>query len=202
MFAGTSFLLEHADGTLMVGANHILKGVNLDLESKGIEVGLRSKRKNLAIPFLKRVPIENQGDATYSSPPETSRAQGDLAVLFVKDLNKGAKPMKLGTVDVKKGEPVWIAELQGPMSAPTGVDLVPGVVDYHSSKVLTVKMHRKTSVGETSGAPILNAQGEVVGVNVGVSYSDAGDFRIAVPGASVRALKNLQTPSGVPRTPR
>ena len=68
MFAGTSFLLEHADGTLMVGANHILKGVNLDLESKGIEVGLRSKTKNLAIPFFKRVSINNQGDCDLQLP--------------------------------------------------------------------------------------------------------------------------------------
>lgn len=187
LFAGTAFLLQHKLSPVMVGAYHTLRTAN-GLEAKGIEASLRSKVETLAVPKLQPLKVPKQGNASYRVPANSSDARGDVAAFFVKDLHKDAEPLKLAVTDAKIGEPVWVAEMRGSAKAPTGMELVPGHVVYHSNRVLVIKMEKQTQVKGTSGAPVVNAAGEVVGVNVGYTQGPEGYMRLAVPGLTLREM--------------
>jgi trypsin-like peptidase len=191
MFAGTGFLLEHRLSPVMVGAYHTLRSAD-GLEAKGIEPSLRSKLSTLAVPKLEPLEVPSQGNSSYEFPANESNARGDVAAFFVKDLHQEAESLKLAVTDAKIGEPVWVVEMRGSAKAPTGIELVPGHVQYHSNKVLVIKMEKQTQVKGTSGAPVVNAAGEVVGVNVGFSQGPDGEYvRLAAPGLTLREMIRL-----------
>lgn len=183
IYGGTCFLLEGKESPLIVGAYHVLGSVSS--ESK---LTLASKIPDLATAKGDPVAVASQGNAGFSTTLEDCYARGDLAAYVTDEVNEKAQVLEVAQTDAKPKEPVWVVELQGKKSNIAGCRLAAGTVAYHSNHALVIKMKDVTSVQATSGAPVVNAQGKVVGVNVGFVQNSDGYFRVAVPGEAVRAL--------------
>lgn len=182
-YGGTCFLLKGGKGSLLVGAYHVLKRVRP--ESK---LTLVSQIPELALPRGGPLDIAYQGTSSYVQPVEECYARGDLAAFRTDKVAQKAEVLEAAATDAKIGEPVWVVELNGRNGRVTGHKLVQGVVAYHSNYSLVIRMKKVTTVQATSGAPVVNAKGEVVGINVGYFQNEKGYFRIACPGESVRRL--------------
>jgi hypothetical protein len=185
IYGGTCFLLESKSGPLIVGAYHVLNYVKSDSK-----LTLVSKIPELATPKGDPVDVPYQSTSSYEQIVEECYARGDLAAYRTDEVHKKAQVLEMAMSDVKIGEPVWIVELKGSSGNVKGHKLVPGVVKHHSNHSLVIKLKKKSNVKATSGAPVVNADGKVVGVNVGFSQNPDGYFRIAVPGESVRRLSD------------
>lgn len=179
---GTSFLLQHKAATYVVGAYHVLGSAESDSK-----ITLVSEIPELAVADGTAVEVPHQSEGSYSSELADCRSRGDMAVLRARQTAREAVPLELGYTPPIMGEPVWILQFKSPPGkSPKGAVLLPGKVAYHSNQLLAIKMVRSTDVAWTSGAPVLNAQGLVVGVNIGQYLNQEGTYRIAVPTQTLR----------------
>lgn len=180
---GTCFLLEHRLGTILVGAYHVLSHVQDEST-----LTLVSKKPELATARPEPLHVPYQDTSDYGSQAIECEARGDLAAFPVKEMHKKAKVLEPSRTPCKVGEPVWILELRGPANAPTGAEALPCEVSKHSNLVLVLRMKAASNVKWTSGAPVINQHGKVVGINVGFFQDQTGYYRIAVPTSSLQAL--------------
>lgn len=101
---------------------------------------------------------------------------GDIAVLYVKGLN--LKPLKLGNSEaIRVGE--YVIAVGNPLSYEGTVTM--GIISAHS-RVVTIDNQSNTYIqmdvainAGSSGGPLLNLKGEVIGVNTAKAYNGGFD---------------------------
>ena len=178
-FGGTCFLLKNGGQTYLMGAYHVLGS------STGATLVSRIPKLAVAASALK---VGSQGESSYGREPAEDDARGDLAGFRVSESDPQAQPLSLASSPPQLQEPVWIVELVGPDETPLGSQLRRGLVHRLTNHTLVVKMDQGSPVRWTSGAPVVNQRGEVVGLNVGEHSGNGMYCRIAVPWHSLREL--------------
>ncbi|HOM03429.1 MAG TPA: serine protease [Acetivibrio sp.] len=183
--AGTAFAVELQDENVSL----VLTAYHLFGESGGLDEKIPAKalpdvvekaiftdayNDNLCGECEKVLKIEDAD--TY---PEVDK---DIVAFYYGE-NLGANRLKLSSKLPKKGETVWLA-------APTILDVEPRLhkakVKSASDKMIFFEYEDKDIILDaTSGAPILNSSGEVVGLNVGGGEQYGKKIGVANPCTSI-----------------
>lgn len=87
----------------------------------------------------------------------------DIAAFEV-NVSSTASPGRLAAIPPKVGEPIWLAVSSGQGNSKRALE---AVVVENTDKTLVFRFSARPDVRYSSGAPLLNAKGEVVGINVG-----------------------------------
>jgi Trypsin-like peptidase domain len=155
-FGGTVFLLETEAGKFVVGAGHVLKNArdNLTLFSRIEELAVSTKAVQ---------------------PPKGF--SGDVMAFEVSQAAPEATSFSLATEPPAVGDLLWVVELKGPKRSPKGVKTVRSKVTDYSASSMLLEPEVRTPGDWTSGAPVINQSGEVVGINVGWRSNSDGSFR-------------------------
>jgi putative serine protease PepD len=157
----------------------------------------------------------NAGGATNTTRPATvvgEEANGDLALIHVDPSGLGLKPLKLvSSSSVQVGDSVYA------IGNPYGLDetLTRGIVSALDRQISAPDGAKITGAIQTdaalnpgnSGGPLLNEQGDVVGVNSQIA-SDAADVAGSQPGSTgvgfaissntvAQVVKNIEAGKGV-----
>ena len=94
---------------------------------------------------------------------EEPHSQRDIAAFRV-DASSTISPVKLATTSPKTGDSIWLAASPGRESTERAFE---AVVVEHTDQTLIFRFSTPPDVRYSSGAPLLNVRGEVVGINVG-----------------------------------
>jgi len=199
--AGTAFVVE-VDGVVsVVTAHHLFGptgGLPAQIEADALPRAVTSARYVDAWTGARvgadLVPVRVPG-----ARPMGQDAVGDLAVFrlpnsFDRIASGTVAPfaaLTLSATEPKVGDPVWLA-------AP----VVGSTVQLHPARVGEVKpgwlfydfAQAGLDLTATSGAPVLDARGQVVAIHLGGGTADGVSFGAAAPAASVRA--NLKAAVG------
>jgi uncharacterized protein (TIGR02145 family) len=111
----------------------------------------------------------------------------DLILLKVLGLNRTA--LKIATSIVTPGQKVYV--IGSPKGLPASISdgIISGLRDFEGYKLIQITA--PISPG-SSGGPVLNANGEVIGVSVG-QYKDGQNLNFAIPKSNLELLIKLKT---------
>jgi len=180
--AGTAFLMETGvakQPAVLVTAHHLLGPMGgLSTEVAWNDVPKAVKRatcksiRNAAQTWI-GMPLAIPGAASFNN--QTSEGLRDIALLAVQG-STTVKPLKLAAAQPKVGEPVWlVAQLVS--GAPKEQLLFRARVVRVQDLALNYLVDDPAGTFElraTSGAPVVNARGEVVAVNLAGSRAAEG----------------------------
>jgi hypothetical protein len=189
--AGTAFIIRLSDsGTpYLITAHHIFGPLG----------GFSREYRPSELPgLIQRVLAESVDDPTASAraagplvldahPVRGQEASSDVAAIPIEDVNK-AGILRLARACPAAGETVWLlAEVWGG---------APRTQRLHSATVLSAGRdallftydNTRLDLRATSGAPIIDSRGEVVGINVNVELRPDALVGIAVPVESIRQV--------------
>lgn len=126
---------------------------------------------------------------------------GDIAAFWCPDKVK-LKPLRLGAMP-RKGDPVWLAA-QVVGGAPEEQLLHPATYQgLHEGMLVFVYKNSGLELRATSGAPILNSSGQLVGINYGGGSEDGHLVGLANPvsrfGPPLLKAARSSQPGGHPR---
>jgi len=152
--AGTGFVVEHG------GLHYVATAFHVYLKRNEILI-----RKQARLAEVQRVELVRPPDTSIAISEHALKmpqlglakkndASGDV-VLF--EVSAGSTPvagLKLASTAPLMGAPVWVVGINGPAAAH---------VVLSSNKRLIVEYEKNPPGGMLSGAPVVNAQGEVVG---------------------------------------
>ena len=185
--AGTAFVVEIGDrrSPVLVSALHLLgpdgglpkkiKPANIDRELQSIELfGLFDDELVAAVS-------PRTLEMRESAPLGEASKYGDV-MAFELDRDVQVGKLKLANSMPEVNEPVWMAGqiLDGaPMTKKLHVGQFLGI-DYEGDFVVQFA-NRQLELQATSGAPILNAAGEVVAINLGGWSEDGYKFGVGNP---------------------
>jgi len=188
--AGTAFLIriEGQSGLFLLTANHLFgpdAGLKEQMppdviasEVKGVSaLSMQDVHKALWFPnFIKIADADSADNRAYSR---------DLAVYRAADI-PGLEVLALATEMPKKGDKVWLFARQRGDDAP---GLLPATVaEVDADKLSYTFDNPDFKLPGTSGAPVLNAQGKVVGINLaGGVTADKHSKGWANPTSAIRA---------------
>jgi S1-C subfamily serine protease len=203
--AGTAFIIRLSDrGTpYLITAHHIFgPGTPYLITAHHIFGPLggfsREYRPSELPGLIQRVLAESVDDPTASAraagplvldahPVRGQEASSDVAAIPIEDVNK-AGILRLARACPAAGETVWLlAEVWGG---------APRTQRLHSATVLSAGRdallftydNTRLDLRATSGAPIIDSRGEVVGINVNVELRPDALVGIAVPVESIRQV--------------
>ncbi|RZL84115.1 MAG: serine protease [Sphingomonas sp.] len=169
--AGTAFLLRGARPLLLTA--HHLFGPEGGLEKPVTWQDMPAHAQLLTCkPIGGGASVSGQTavavpDAHAMSPDDQSGAINDVAVFRSSSENSSAVYLALSTTPPKEGDTVWlIAEVRGSNSPLHAAH----VVGFQNGALVFAYDDSKLDLQATSGAPIVNAKGEVVGLNLGGGY--------------------------------
>jgi len=111
----------------------------------------------------------------------------DLILLKVSGLNRTA--LKIATSSISPGQKVYV--IGSPKGLPASISdgIVSGLRNFEGYRLIQITA--PISPG-SSGGPVLNANGEVIGVSVG-QYKDGQNLNFAIPESNLELLLNLKT---------
>ncbi|WP_010249918.1 trypsin-like peptidase domain-containing protein [Acetivibrio cellulolyticus] len=170
--AGTAFAVEIPEKN----ASMVLTALHLFGPDGGLEEEIPSSElaDNIQkVTFSDAFTGEACGECVeVLSIPDAEVSSGvdkDIAAFYYGDDMKVPK-LKISSKLPKKGETIWLAA--SVMTAPEDKKLHKATVRSASKKMLTFEYEDEgIMITATSGAPILNSKGEVVGINIG-GYED------------------------------
>ena len=184
--AGTAFLVKWKDGKLILLTAHHLFGEAGGMKHEYSDTELRKAVKSVRAESL-------FGDAVITSNRlvdlpgaaafENLDLRKDLAA-FAVDQAGDATALELASADPKPGERVYL------LARASGSDdmLHPAVVKKATSEHLSYVFDDNVELRGTSGGPVLNAKGQVVGVNLAGDDDGGETYGYANPVTSVRSL--------------
>ncbi len=193
--AGTAFAVAWQSRVLILTAHHIFGDGTDPTDITPAQLPARVKELRLAdlvsgeslgsttrtLHLKGAYPVREKGD-TYD-------CTGDLAAFEAQQATK-LKPLPLATALPEPRERVWVACQPADSSAPP--DLYPIQVLQMRDGLMLLGRHetlKESQLQATSGAPVVNAKGEVVGINIGgVTHPLFGMLAFINPVTSIRAL--------------
>jgi hypothetical protein len=187
--AGTAFVCEYPEGKghVLITAQHLFgPGGGLPAKIAWNEMADKIKQVDgvsmhdpaVHLVSTNVVPIEGAHALDQKGP------DGDIAVFALLE-SKDRATLKLGDKTPKVGDPVW---LYGCQAGGKTVELLPAIVSLSTDKELDYTFDDKAiQMRATSGAPILDADGNVVAINIGSTTRRAKLVGFGNPLASIRA---------------
>lgn len=192
--AGTIFLtkVEGDDRLLAITALHIF-GPSSGLPRQYSTTELKA--------FIRDVSIEDAFDqqhqqlawrlepvAVRDAVVNKSHAVGDLALFLVTGCKENLPYFKFGLKAVKAGDRVWLAT-----RVSSGADAAlrthrGNVVSVNKNEIKVKYDNSKLAFSGTSGSPILNENGEVIGINTGKSIENGVVLGYANPAIEAYGL--------------
>lgn len=199
--AGTAFLMETGVAkkpVVLVTAHHLLGpmgGLPTELAWNEVPTAVKRatcKRISDGAQTWIGTPLAIPGAASFNN--QTSEGLRDIALLTVQG-NAGVKPLKLAAGLPKVGDPVWlVAQLAS--GAPPDKLLFKATVVRVQDLALNYLVEDPEGTFElraTSGAPVVDARGEVVAVNIAGSRVPQGYNVAGISGNVIRkALENVK----------
>lgn len=192
--AGTAFLLRTDDSaarTLLVSAHHLFG------PSGGLPAQIAWPEMSTRVGSMRCIGIAQrqvwQGGRALTLEGAMPVGRGylrDLAAfpLVASPGAATAAPLRLARTAPKVGDPVWLLA-QVAKGAPPNVLLHRAVVTYAREDALEYRFdNSELGIRATSGAPVLNAGGEVVSVNLAGGLRDGKFTATGNSLASMRAL--------------
>jgi hypothetical protein len=179
--------VQHGESTVLLSAHHILG------RPGGLSKAINWKDVPTAVTRVIGKTVDGEGTVTATRalaiegarPLDPRDPSSDLSAFLVEDAG-GVPTLELAQANSENGEFVWLfAEIQGYV----GRDklLHRGSVSASTEKELRfIFADRQLKLKATSGAPILNAKGEVVAVNLGGGSNLGLTFGVGNPVSSVR----------------
>jgi len=152
--AGTGFLLEHNGHDYIATAFHVYLKRNEFLIRKRARVA-EIERVELVRPPATSIAIADRAlEMPRLGLADESDASGDVVLFEVSAGSKRIAGLRLASTAPLKGAPVWVVGVSGAAAARVALS---------SNKRLIVEYERSSPGGMLSGAPVVNARGEVVG---------------------------------------
>ena len=111
----------------------------------------------------------------------------DLILLKVPGLNR--KALKIAASSVFPGQKVYVIGSPKGLPATISDGMISGLRDFEGYKLIQITA--PISPG-SSGGPVLNANGELIGVSVG-QFKDGQNLNFAIPKSNLELLLNLKT---------
>jgi hypothetical protein len=187
--AGTAFVCEYPDSSrqLLITAHHLFgPGGGLDSEipwnqlNQVIKLTVGLSMHDASVHLVSKKALLIPG----ARPLDKKGLNDDIAA-FELDYDKTRSTLKLSKDAPKVGERVW---LYGRQIGSSFVELIPCTVINSSPKQLDYSVDRKPfELCATSGAPVLNAEGQVVAVNIGGRQDGEKFVGLGNPSTSVLA---------------
>lgn len=201
--AGTAFAADLAGETVVLTAHHLFGPVGgLPVQIGADELTGAVKRARFVDAWSKeKVGTDTTPVRVPGAHVMAQDAVGDLALFRLPAsfdrISSGTQvpfhALTLAAADPKLGDPVWLA-----------ASVIGSDARLHAAKVVEVKptflfieyAGAPLDLTATSGAPIVNARGEVVGINLGGGLDNGKTIGAAGPVSSIR--KNLTEATGSP----
>ena len=188
--AGTAFLvrIDGQSGLFLITANHLF-GPDAGLKSQMTPDDIASQVKGVAALSMQDVSkvlwFPNFIKIADADSVESQAYAKDLAVFKATDI-PNVQALELASEMPKKGDRVWVFARQRGDDTPR---LLGATVDESSADKLTYIFDKADfRLPGTSGAPVLNAQGKVVGMNLAGGPTSTKDFKgWANPVIAIRA---------------
>lgn len=174
--AGTAFVCETADGKqqLLLTAQHLLGTAG------GFESEIPWDKLNDVVKLTAGISMDNYGVSISSKRAlliqgahalDDKNLADDIAA-FVLDSDKSRPTLKLAKVAPKNGDQLW---LYGRQRGGDKLEFYPCKAVRSDSRELDYEFDSKSiKFPGTSGAPVLNSNGEVVAINIGGSEQKNG----------------------------
>lgn len=187
--AGTAFAVDIGDESLILTALHLFgPDGGLDEQIPSSELANNIKK----VEFTDAFTGDGCGECTQVlnivDAEADSSVNKDIAAFIYGD-NMNVPKLRIASKLPKKGETVWLAA--SVMTAPEDKMLHKAKVRSASNSMLTfVYEDEGINIMATSGAPILNSKGEVVGINI--AAMDEGNKVIGAANPCTSIKKMLQ----------
>jgi tetratricopeptide (TPR) repeat protein len=192
--AGTAFLARWDEGDpVLLTAHHLLGpagGLEKEIPHTEVATAVKSVRLN---DFMNRFSPGEAKQAmplTPVAPPTASDESGDMeAFRFAPEAGKELTALPLAAENAAVGEPLWlVGRAQGEKRPGTeGVVLYPARAVLSEAKQLMIQMKDPVPGRGFSGAPVVNAKGEVVGMMLSSSEWLDVSFFVCNPVSAMRA---------------
>lgn len=179
---GTAFIMDWEGRPYLVSCYHVFGGGDA-------RVPLMRQAEVLA-EASGRLPVPGRM-GTFSGDCDAS---GEITIIPVTRLNAASKPLRLAAAPPRPGQPLWLFKMSwqdeverqaegltqfSPGSFETG--LVKGTAVRSSDRALELAYAEFPSIDMTSGAPVLDQDGNVAGINVGFCRRGGALTGLAAP---------------------
>lgn len=184
----TAFILDREGRLYIVSCYDIFENFVDDL----IQVSILRDDRRIA-HAVRRLKVASRGASI-----EERDARADLAVFATEPYDAALRPLVLARQAPQVGQPVWIFFLRpeerqndfdisvnGPRTGDWRGYMLRGIVTRSSNVALEFRYDSPLPNQTTAGAPILDQDGRVVGVNVGTLTDKGSRFGLAAPYASL-----------------